>query len=246
MKFFSDLQPGAPHMLPAELFFRSLAEMPPLERRALEVCKARGGRVLDVGAGAGSHALALAEMGAFAEAVDIAPDAVEVMKQRGVAARKCSLWDIADFQPFNTVLLLMNSVGSVGSMAKLIDFLKLVHERSGPMCSIVLDVSPPDWPAVRIAARRRTEPLLASNFEEGAWAVLSCWLSFSDTEGKPFSLLFCEPKALRTAAEIAGWATVELVAGTAAAPASLFRLDKVLPKEPVERVAGNGKKPAGK
>ncbi|CAE7469286.1 unnamed protein product [Symbiodinium pilosum] len=53
---FRNLRPGEPETLPPaqpsyELFFRRPAEMPALERRALELCLRQGGRALDLGAG---------------------------------------------------------------------------------------------------------------------------------------------------------------------------------------------------
>lgn len=75
--------------------------MPPLERTALELCRRAGGAVLDVGAGGGSHCLALAELGVAAEAVDVCPQAVEVMRRRGVKAEEQSMWNLRDLSRYD-------------------------------------------------------------------------------------------------------------------------------------------------
>ena len=67
--------------IPVKELFRSIQSMPILERTALQMAT---GRILDVGAGSGCHALALQEMGKEVCAIDISPLSVEVMQQRGV------------------------------------------------------------------------------------------------------------------------------------------------------------------
>ena len=44
--------------LPVEYLFRSHSEMPPVEKKAIELCK---GKILDAGAGAGTHLKILIE-----------------------------------------------------------------------------------------------------------------------------------------------------------------------------------------
>ncbi len=56
-----------PCRVPVSLFFREPDAFPPLERTALDLCR---GRVLDIGAGAGCHALALQERGLDVVAID--------------------------------------------------------------------------------------------------------------------------------------------------------------------------------
>jgi 2-polyprenyl-3-methyl-5-hydroxy-6-metoxy-1,4-benzoquinol methylase len=67
--------------MPVDVYFREAEDMPELEWIALQQCK---GRVLDIGAGAGSHALILQQMGLDVTALDISPKAAAVMQLRGV------------------------------------------------------------------------------------------------------------------------------------------------------------------
>lgn len=102
---------------PVSTLFRSLEEMPSLEREALRLCQ---GRVLDVGAGAGCHSLYLQEQGLQVTAVDISPLSVETMRRRGVSDVR-----LADFftdnvgDAYDTVLLLMNGLGISGTLGRL-------------------------------------------------------------------------------------------------------------------------------
>ena len=95
--------------IPVKELFRSIQSMPVLERTALQMAT---GRILDVGAGSGCHALALQEMGKEVCAIDISPLSNEVMKQRGVKdSRLINLFDETFTETFDTVLMLMNGSG---------------------------------------------------------------------------------------------------------------------------------------
>src|SRR3954465_15366899 len=74
------------------VYFRDWAKMPELEKIALQEC---GSTVLDVGAGAGSHALELQSREKDVMALDISPLNVEVMKARGI--QKAIASDIFSF-----------------------------------------------------------------------------------------------------------------------------------------------------
>ncbi len=94
--------------LPVSYFFRSPEQMPVWERMALDRCR---GRVLDVGAGAGCHALALQERGYEVWAIDISPGAVNTMRGRGVGHPVCSDFFRFGEKEFDTLLFLMNGAG---------------------------------------------------------------------------------------------------------------------------------------
>ena len=100
--------------IPVEALFREWDEMPALEQRALtEAC----GRTLDVGAGAGCHSLALSDMGKRSEAIDISELSVKTMQQRGLDARVQDFWLVNE--PYDTILLLMNGLGIIGTCSML-------------------------------------------------------------------------------------------------------------------------------
>jgi SAM-dependent methyltransferase len=72
---------GLKEEMPVKVYFRDAEEMPELEWIALQHCR---GKILDVGAGAGSHALVLQRMGLDVMALDFSPKAAAVMRARGV------------------------------------------------------------------------------------------------------------------------------------------------------------------
>lgn len=107
---------GPKEVMPVEAYFREEDDMPDLEWLALNECR---GRILDVGAGAGSHTLQLQERGFEVTAIDISPLAVKVMQERGV--RNAFTQDIFTYQDeqYDTLLLLMNGIGLAGNLDNL-------------------------------------------------------------------------------------------------------------------------------
>lgn len=97
----------------AAAYFAGRDEWPEVERR---VCDGIGGRVLDVGCGAGRHAAVLAADGLEVVGVDTSPGAVAVARERGVDARPGSATSLpGGLGEFDVVLLLGNNVGLLGS-----------------------------------------------------------------------------------------------------------------------------------
>jgi SAM-dependent methyltransferase len=129
---------GKKEEMPVATFFRGPKEMPPLELIALQNCK---GKVLDIGAGAGSHSLLLLEKGIDVTALEISPKAAAVIKQRGV--HKVQQQDIFNFESerFDTLLLLMNGVGLTGNISGLKQFLLHAKNLLFPHGQLILDSS---------------------------------------------------------------------------------------------------------
>ncbi|MDX5442903.1 MAG: class I SAM-dependent methyltransferase, partial [Hymenobacteraceae bacterium] len=125
-------------VIPVQYLFRTEDEMPAIEKQAREMCY---GKVLDVGAGAGSHALALQNKSLQVTALDISAGAVEVMKQRGV--KKAIRKNVFKYsgQQFDTILMLMNGIGVAGTLDgldALLDHLKTLLRPGG---QVLLDSS---------------------------------------------------------------------------------------------------------
>ena len=124
--------------IPVNMLFREFDEMPHLEQTALEMAK---GRILDVGAAAGCHSLALQKMGKTSVAIDISPFSVKVMKQRGLDARMKDFYDKDFNETFDTILLLMNGTGIIGTIDNVPSFFARLKQILNPGGCVLLDSS---------------------------------------------------------------------------------------------------------
>ena len=146
-----------------EYLFRNEKTMPILEQEALKRAK---GYVLDVGAGAGCHALALQERKLAVKAIDISPLSCKAMIQRGVKDVECinifstkleQEWcnqerqsaatyitddRLSNFRnKFDTILLLMNGTGIAGKLYRLPLLLTRLHSLLNEGGQILIDSS---------------------------------------------------------------------------------------------------------
>ena len=126
-------------VIPVPYLFRGFEEMPPLEKKALALCK---GKVLDVGCGAGSHALYLKEeKNLKVTAIDTSAGAVEVCRKRGIKdVRNVAFEDISE-EKFDTLLLLMNGTGIIGKMKNLDAFFSKARSLLNSSGQMVIDSS---------------------------------------------------------------------------------------------------------
>ena len=120
--------------------FRNYNEMPKLEQKALQLAK---GKILDVGCGAGSHALELQnERKLNVTAIDISENAVKACQLRGIEKVKvANILDLDTQNKFDTILLLMNGTGIFGTLnetAKYLQKLKSLLKDGG---QILIDSS---------------------------------------------------------------------------------------------------------
>lgn len=119
--------------------FRDFKDMPKLEQKALQLAK---GKVLDVGCGAGSHALYLQEKGFDVTAIDISENAIKACELRGL--KNCKVSDVLNLdtsEKFDTILLLMNGTGIFGKMNQISKFLQKLKSLLNEGGQILIDSS---------------------------------------------------------------------------------------------------------
>ena len=118
--------------------FRDFNEMPKLEKQALKLSK---GKILDVGCGAGSHALYLKEKSFEVLPIDISENAIETCRLRGLEnAEVLDILELKD-QKFDTILLLMNGTGIFGKLNKVAQYLNHLKELLNDGGQILIDSS---------------------------------------------------------------------------------------------------------
>jgi SAM-dependent methyltransferase len=128
--------------MPAAAFFLDEASWSPEERAVLG--HASSGPVLDLGAGAGRHALHLQALGHDVTAVDVSPGAVEVCRERGVRdVRRADLSDPPTDRRWMTVLLMCGNLGLAGGWDETRELLRRLAAASGPGAVLIADTVDP-------------------------------------------------------------------------------------------------------
>ncbi|MCG8339467.1 MAG: methyltransferase domain-containing protein [Proteobacteria bacterium] len=103
-----EFRTGQKKSLPVSVFFRSHGELFPTED-TFAYCR---GRILVVGAGTGVHALELEKQGYEVTAIDICPQAVHIMEERGIRdARHQDFLQFNSGERFDTILMLGHNIG---------------------------------------------------------------------------------------------------------------------------------------
>ena len=123
--------------LPVSYLFRNYKEMNALEQKALDLSF---GKVLDVGAGAGSHSLYLQnDKKLEVIALDISPKSIEICKLRGIKNTICE--DLLQYseKDFDTILLLMNGTGIFQSLKNLDQYLQKLKNLISENGQILID-----------------------------------------------------------------------------------------------------------
>ncbi|MBN1932042.1 MAG: methyltransferase domain-containing protein [Desulfobacterales bacterium] len=170
-------------------YFSEPSSFSTLEKTALKLCS---GRILDVGAGAGRHSLALQEQGRSVYAIDISPEAVEIMSKRGVKNVRCiDIYEL-EKEKFDTLLLMMHGVGIVENLLGLSRFLKHVYSLITPNGQILLDS----------LDMRRTKNLVDLAYQEFIYkkgryiGENRLQFEYKGIKGPPFGWLHIDPQTL--------------------------------------------------
>ena len=181
--------------IPVTTLFRTLDEMPAIEREALQVAD---GAILDVGAGAGCHSLALQAMEKHVTAIDISPLAVETMRERGVKDVREQDFFTLDGK-FDTILMLMNGIGIVGTLNRLPAFFMQVDHLLAPGGQLLCDSSDLCY------LYEDEDGIIDLTGVEGYYGELTYQMQYKDIKGESFPWLFIDPETLRDYANAHGF-----------------------------------------
>jgi SAM-dependent methyltransferase len=118
----------------AARYFRPDEAWNDLEQWALEKVS---GEVLDIGAGAGRHALYLQDKGMEVTALDLSPGAVEVCQRRGIKRTILGTIDRASKNEYDTFLLMGNNLGLLENDVKAPLFLAKLATLSKPGAMVI-------------------------------------------------------------------------------------------------------------
>ena len=181
--------------IPVATLFRTLDDMPAIERKALELAN---GSILDVGGGAGCHSLALQEMGKSVTAIDISPLCVATMRERGVVdVREQDFFTMEG--RFDTILMLMNGIGIVGSFSRLPTFFMQLDALLASGGQVLCDSSDICY------IFEDEDGFIDLTGIDGYYGELTYQMQYRGIKGDPFPWLFIDPETLSEQAEAHGF-----------------------------------------
>lgn len=190
-----------PDVLPVSYLFRDFEEMPPIEQKALELSN---GKVLDVGAAAGSHSLYLQNQKQLdVTAIDISEKSIEVCKLRGMKNSVCR--NLLDFNDgtFDTILLLMNGTGIFETIDRMDDYLKKLYQLLNPGGQLLIDGTD----IMYMFENPEGIELPADHY----YGEVEYYVSYKGEEDEPFKMLYLDYDNLKTAAEEIGFKVEKII-----------------------------------
>lgn len=194
-KLWVNNQYGPREEMLLKTYFREANAMPELEWVALQNCR---GRILDIGAGAGSHALLLQKMGCDITALELSPKSAAVMQSRGVGKIINGDFFTVDIQQpvFDTLLLLMNGIGLAGTVDGLRVFFQRARTLLRPGGQLLFDSSD-----IAYLYKGKTRP--AGRY----YGQIDYQYEYNRQKSDWFNWLFIDRKTLAKVASEEGWST---------------------------------------
>jgi len=180
---------------PVEDFYRPDEQpLPRLEKIALDLCR---GRTLDLGAGAGRLTLELQRRGLEVTALDVSPEAVEVMRERGVTDARCGGLEVLSGERFDSVVMLMHGIGLVGTLDGLADFLNQAINHLEEDGQIIFDSAD-----LGVVMPQQFDDGIGEWRRGGAYpGEVEYRLSYEGIKGEAYPWLFIDPSTLANHAE---------------------------------------------
>ncbi|MDF9828852.1 class I SAM-dependent methyltransferase [Parabacteroides sp. PF5-6] len=183
--------------IPVKQLFRPFELMPILEQTALQLAT---GKILDVGAGSGCHALALQESGKEVCAIDISPLSVDVMTKQGVKnAYWVNLFDEKFQETFDTILMLMNGSGIIGRIENMPQFFQRMKQLLNPGGCILMDSSDLKY------LYEEEDGSFLMDIAGDYYGQIDFQMQYKEIKGEPFDWLYIDFQTLKLYASANGF-----------------------------------------
>ncbi len=182
---------GEPEEIPVETYFNTPDEFSDLEHFALSMVR---GTILDIGAATGRHAWYLQQKKKSVTALDLSPCCGIIMKDSGI--KNVVIDDIFQFNDgrFDTIVMLMNGIGLVGSIDGLRRFLSHMQSLLTPRGQLLFDST--DIAYLYTGAARPADKY---------YGQLLFRYEYKNESDDPFSWLYIDPEMLGEIANDEGW-----------------------------------------
>ncbi len=185
--------------------FRTYNQMSEIERTAINLAQ---GKILDVGACAGCHSLEMIKMGKDVTAIDISPNAINVLRERGVENSLCiNLFDKHLNSKYNTILMLMNGSGIIGKIDNLPQFFERISELLEPEGVVYLDSSDLRY------LFEEEDGSITINLADDYYGEVDFSMQFKDVKGESFDWLYIDFDTLQMYAEKCGFTATLITKG---------------------------------
>lgn len=192
-----------------KMYFSPYKQWDAVERESIRHAR---GRVLDIGCGAGRHSLYLQGKGLDVTGIDASPLSVRIARLRGLKnAKVLSIEEIGTFAAgsFDTVLMMGNNFGLLGSFRKARRLLRQLHTITADGAAII---------AVTMDSRGATDPAdrayLARNRRRGRLpGQLRLRVRYRTLVGSWFDYLMVSRSDLAAILKGTGWQAVRFFDG---------------------------------
>ena len=126
-----------------DVYFSEYKDWPSIEKKAIKYVR---GRVLDVGCGAGRHALYLQKKGLHVTGIDASPLAIKICKLRGLRKAQVLPFNHIDKfkeDSFDTIIFMGNNFGLFGGFQKAKKQLRKLHRITSRDARIIATTTDP-------------------------------------------------------------------------------------------------------
>jgi SAM-dependent methyltransferase len=196
----------------AGLYFTEYADWSPLEHRAIEFA---AGRILDVGCGAGRHAIYLQAKGFDVTGIDNSPGAIKVCKSRGLKkalVRPITEVDKFKADSFDTIQMFGNNFGLFGSFDAARQILKKFARITAPDAQIIAQSRNP----YKTSEPEHLEYHRLNKRRGRMGGQLRMRVRFGKTIGEWFDYLFVSPAEMQVILKETDWQIKEFIEPKAA------------------------------